>query len=80
MLPRIDGRNARLLKIPCVSRHDDQPVMQRRCCDQKIRLRIVVSRFSTLLNQQAPLEQDLFIDQQNAFRKHRSDFLSEPIA
>src|SRR5258708_1483563 len=53
--------------------------MKTRSSDDEIRLRVSVSGFASFLDEQTPLEHDVFSHLKNALLKHGSDFVREPI-
>jgi hypothetical protein len=53
--------------------------MKTRSSNDEIRLRIRVSGFPSFLDEQTPLEHDVFSHLKNALLKHWSDFVREPI-
>ena len=53
--------------------------MKTRSSNDEIRLRVRVSGLPSVLDQQTPLEHDVFSHRKNALLKHGSDFVREPI-
>ncbi len=54
-------------------------MMKTRSSNDEIRLRVSVSGFPSFLDEQTPLEHDVFSHLKNALLKHGSDFVREPI-
>jgi hypothetical protein len=74
-----DDRRVGALVIARVAGQDGQPVAERRCGDNQIRLRERMSRRAAFLDQQPPFEHDVFGDGQDALFEHWPHFVREPI-
>lgn len=80
VLPRINQWHAGLLVSADVAGDDRQAMVQRRCCNDEIRLCKRVPHLAPGFHQQAPLEHNVFADGEDAAFKHGTQLLRKPVA
>lgn len=79
LLPRIDKRHARLGISASVPRHDAQSVMEGCRCNDQVGLGEGMAALAPLLDQQPPLEHDVFADRKSAVLEHRAQLQIQPV-
>jgi len=77
--PRVEQGGMGRRVVPRFARHDGQSVLQGRCCDDQIRLRIGMTKSAAFLYEQTPFEHHIFADGQYTLFKHRADFVHQPV-
>jgi len=68
-----------LIEFSTITRNDGEAVMNGGGGDHEVRLRERVTRFPAFLNQQPPLEQNLFRDLENAAIEHGTHLVHQPV-
>ena len=78
-VPRIDDRGMCLVEIASITRNNRKSVMNGSCGDNQIWLRESMAALPAFLDQESPLEHDVFGDLENPMVEHRADFVCEPV-
>ena len=78
-VPRIEDGHTRLVEIASVASHDRKVMLKRRRRNEQIGLGKNVSGLPPRVNQEPPLEHDVFRYLENPMFKHRSHLVREPL-
>jgi len=79
LIPRIQHRHTRLIEAASIASNDGKTVMNGGGGDHQVRLRKGVARFSAFLDQEPPLEQNLFCNFKNAAIEHGTHLVLQPV-
>ncbi len=77
--PRIDDRDARLVVIASITRNNRKAVVNSSGGDNQVWLGERMASLSAFLDQQSPLEHDVFGNLENPMVEHRAHLVCEPV-